>query len=138
MRQTRLGSRLSFNDTAGWTGAMLSALVEVDFNGGYTGAVASDLVGGFYNPAIRLRKAYANAAWGSESKFTLRVGQDDRLISPLRPVSLAYVANPLFQNAGLLHGRAPMFQLRWDRQPQGRHRRQRGRRGPQSPGQHRR
>jgi hypothetical protein len=113
VRQTRLGSRLSFNDTAGWTGAVLSALVEVDFNGGYTGAVPTGSAG-FYNPAIRLRKAYANAAWGS---FQLRVGQDDRLISPLRPVSLAYVANPLFQNAGLQHGRAPMIQVRWDLAP---------------------
>ena len=116
VRQTRLGSRLAFNDTAGWTGATLSALVEVDFNGGYTGAVATSSAG-FYNPAIRLRKAYGDAAWGTESKLTLRIGQDDRLISPLRPVSLAYVANPLFQNAGLLHGRAPMIQVRWDLAP---------------------
>ena len=116
VRQTRLGSRLAFNDTAGWTGATLSALVEVDFNGGYTGAVATNSIG-FYNPVIRLRKAYGDAAWGTESKFTLRIGQDDRLISPLRPVSLAYVANPLFQNAGLQHGRAPMIQLRWDLNP---------------------
>jgi hypothetical protein len=116
VRQTRLGSRLSFNDTAGWTGATLSALVEIDFNGGYTGAVPTSSAG-FYNPAIRLRKAYVDAAWGNESKLTLRIGQDDRLISPLRPVSLAYVANPLFQNAGLLHGRAPMIQLRWDLNP---------------------
>ncbi|MEY2668362.1 MAG: hypothetical protein RJA59_1000 [Pseudomonadota bacterium] len=116
VRQTRLGSRLSFNDTAGWTKATLSALVEVDFNGGYTGAVATSSAG-FYNPAIRLRKAYADAAWGTESKLTVRLGQDDRLISPLRPVSLAYVANPLFQNAGLQHGRAPMFQVRWDLTP---------------------
>jgi hypothetical protein len=116
VRQTRLGSRLSFNDTAGWTGATLSALVEVDFNGGYTGAVATSSAA-FYNPAIRLRKAFVDGAWGTESKITLRIGQDDRLISPLRPVSLAYVANPLFQNAGLLHGRAPMIQLRWDLAP---------------------
>jgi hypothetical protein len=116
VRQTRLGSRLSFNDTAGWTGANLSALVEVDFNGGYAGAVPTSSAG-FYSPVIRLRKAYGDAAWGTESKLTLRIGQDDRLISPLRPVSLAYVANPLFQNAGLLHGRAPMIQLRWDLTP---------------------
>jgi len=119
VRQTRLGSRLAFNDTAGWTHATLSALVEVDFNGGYTTtsttALASSVA--FYNPVIRLRKAYGDAAWGDESKLTLRIGQDDRLISPLRPVSLAYVANPLFQNAGLLHGRAPMIQLRWDLNP---------------------
>jgi hypothetical protein len=113
VRQTRLGSRLSFNDTAGWTGATLSALVEVDFNGGYTGAVPTSSTG-FYSPAIRLRKAYVDAKWGD---FILRVGQDDRLISPLRPVSLAYVANPLFQNAGLQHGRAPMFEARWDLAP---------------------
>lgn len=116
VRQSRIGGRLSFNDKAGWTGATLSALLEVDFNGGYTGAVATSSAG-FYNPAVRLRKAYANAAWGSESMIQLRVGQDDRLISPLRPVSLAYVANPTFQNAGLLHGRAPMLQLRWDLNP---------------------
>jgi hypothetical protein len=116
VRQTRLGARLAFNDTAGWTGATLSALVEVDFNGGYTGAVPTSS-SGFYNPAIRLRKAFMDAAWGTESKFTLRIGQDDRLISPLRPVSLAYVANPLFQNAGLLHGRAPQIALRYDLAP---------------------
>jgi hypothetical protein len=135
VRQSRLGARLSFNDTAGWTHATLSALVEVDFNGGYTqfgtatvvtnattGATTTVLapISGsvnFYSPAIRLRKAYGDAVWGDESKLTLRIGQDDRLISPLRPVSLAYVANPLFQFAGLQHGRAPMIQLRWDLNP---------------------
>ena len=114
VRQTRLGARLAFDDTAGWTGATLSALVEVDFNGGYTTTTNS---GAFYNPIVRLRKAYADAAWGTESKLTLRLGQDDRLISPYRPVSLAYVANPLFQNAGLLHGRAPMVMVRYDLTP---------------------
>ncbi len=79
VRQSRIGGRLSFNDKAGWTGATLSALVEVDFNGGYAGAVPTGSAG-FYNPAVRLRKAYANAAWGSESMIQLRVGQDDRLI----------------------------------------------------------
>jgi hypothetical protein len=115
VRQTRLGSRLSFNDTAGWTGAMLSALVEVDFQGGYTSTVASSVA--FYNPAIRLRKAYADAAWGTESKFTLRIGQDDHIVSLLRPVSLAYIANPLFQFAGTLNGRAPMIEARYDLNP---------------------
>jgi hypothetical protein len=125
VRQTRLGTRLVFDDKAGWTGATLTGLVEVDFNGGYgvgaTSAAGSTLTAGnssaFYSPVIRLRKAYADAAWGSEAKFTLRIGQDDRLVSPLRPVSLAYVANPLFQFAGLLHGRAPMAALRFDLAP---------------------
>jgi len=35
VRQTRLGSRLVFDDTAGWTHAKLSALVEIDFQGGF-------------------------------------------------------------------------------------------------------
>jgi hypothetical protein len=125
VRQTRLGARLAFDDKAGWTGATLSGLVEVDFNGGYgvgaTSTTGSTLTAGnssaFYNPIVRLRKAYADAAWGSETKFTLRIGQDDRLVSPLRAISLAYVANPLFQNAGLLHGRAPMAALKLDVTP---------------------
>jgi len=120
VRQTRLGARLVFNDTAGWTGATLTGLVEIDFNGGYgvgVNAAANAVSSVFYSPVIRLRKAYADASWGSEVKFTLRIGQDDRLVSPLRPVSLAYVANPLFQNAGLLHGRAPMAAARFDITP---------------------
>jgi hypothetical protein len=116
VRQTRLGSRLVFNDTAGWTKATLSALVEVDFQGGYTGAVPTTSIA-FYSPVVRLRKAYADAAWGNEMKFTLRVGQDDHIVSLLRPVSLAYIANPLFQFAGTLNGRAPMIEARYDLNP---------------------
>jgi hypothetical protein len=116
VRQTRLGSRLVFNDTAGWTKATLSALVEVDFQGGYTGAVPTTSIA-FYSPVIRLRKAYADAAWGAESRFTLRIGQDDHIVSLLRPVSLAYIANPLFQFAGTLNGRAPMIEARFDLNP---------------------
>ena len=42
VRQTRLGARLVFDDKAGWTGATLTGLVEVDFNGGYgVGATAT-------------------------------------------------------------------------------------------------
>jgi len=116
VRQTRIGARLVFNDEAGWTKATLSALLEVDFQGGYAGAVPTGSVG-FYSPVIRLRKAYADAAWGKESKFTIRLGQDDIIPSLLRPVSLAYVANPLFQFAGTLNGRAPMLALRYDLAP---------------------
>ena len=118
VRQTRLGSRLSFNDTAGWTKATLSALVEIDFGGGYAGAVPSGSVA-FYSPVVRLRKAYADSAWdlGPDSKLTLRLGQDDHIVSLLRPVSVAYVANPLFQFAGTLNGRAPMAEVRFDMNP---------------------
>ncbi len=116
VRQTRLGTRLTFNDTAGWTGAMLTGLVEVDFSGGYAGAVPTTSVG-FYNPVLRLRKAFADAAWGTESKFTLRLGQDDRIIAPNRAVTLAYLAGPLFQQAGQLYGRAPLFEARYDLSP---------------------
>ena len=116
VRQSRLGSRLSFNDTAGWTKATLSALVEIDFQGGFAGAVPTTSIA-FYSPVVRLRKAYADAAWGTESKFTLRVGQDDHIVSLLRPVSVAYIANPLFQFAGTLNGRAPMIEARYDLNP---------------------
>jgi hypothetical protein len=118
VRQTRLGSRLSFNDTAGWTKATLSALVEIDFQGGYASAVPVSSIA-FYSPAIRLRKAYADAAWGlgGDSKLTLRLGQDDIVTSLLRPLSLAYIANPLFQFAGTLNGRAPMIAVRYDMNP---------------------
>ena len=112
VRQTRLGARLAFDDTAGWTKAKLSALVEVDFQGGYTSTAANSVA--FYNPAIRLRKAYADANWGG---FTLRIGQDDHIVSLLRPVSIAYIANPLFQFAGTLNGRAPMIEARYDINP---------------------
>jgi hypothetical protein len=115
VRQTRLGARLVFDDTAGWTKAKLSALVEVDFQGGYAGVGSAPATSiSFYSPAIRLRKAYADAAWGG---FALRVGQDDHIVSLLRPVSIAYIANPLFQFAGTLNGRAPMIEARYDINP---------------------
>ena len=118
VRQSRLGARLSFNDTAGWTKATLSALVEVDFGGGYAGAVPTGSVA-FYSPVVRLRKAYADAAWdlGTDTKLILRLGQDDHIVSLLRPVSVAYIANPLFQFAGTLNGRAPMAEVRFDMNP---------------------
>ncbi len=115
VRQSRVGTRLAFNDKAGWTGATLSALLEIDFQGGYNGTPTGSF--GFYSPIVRLRKAYMDAAWGTESKFTIRAGQDDILTSQLRPVSLAYIANPLFQYAGDLNGRSPMIALRYDLTP---------------------
>ena len=54
---------------------------------------------------------------GHRAKFTLRIGQDDHIVSLLRPVSLAYIANPLFQFAGTLNGRAPMIEARFDLNP---------------------
>jgi hypothetical protein len=116
VRQTRIGARLAFDDTAGWTGATLAAVLEFDFQGGYAGAVATGS-NAFYNPVLRLRKAYADSSWGKEFKFTLRLGQDDRITSPLRPVSLAWVSNTLFQQAGVLNGRAPLAEARLELTP---------------------
>jgi hypothetical protein len=110
VRQSRLGTRIAFDDSAGWTGAKLSGVFEMDFHGGFTGAGAD----AFYNPLLRLRLAYGQAAWGA---FSIRFGQDHRIISPLRGTSLAYAADPVFQDAGLLHGRAPMIALRLDVTP---------------------
>jgi hypothetical protein len=111
--QTRLGANLAFDDKAGWTQAVLSARVEIDFKGGNFNSTSN----GAYNAIPRLRKAYVDAVWGSESRFDLRIGQDDRLIAPLRGVSLAYVADPVFQYAGGLNGRAPMIALRYTLSP---------------------
>ncbi len=105
--QSRIGLRIAFDDEAGWTKARLSALFEVDFGGGIAGASTS--ASNFYNPVLRLRKAYGDAAWGI---FSIRAGQDDRIVSPLRATSLAWIQQPLFQFSGLLHGRAPMLALR--------------------------
>jgi hypothetical protein len=105
--QTRLGVRIGFDDTAGWTGAKLSGLLEVDFGGGIAGGSTSSSA--YYNPVLRLRKAYMDAAWGI---FSVRAGQDDRLVSPLRATSLAWIQQPLFQFSGLLHGRNPQLALR--------------------------
>jgi hypothetical protein len=120
VRQTRIGARLAFDDTAGWTGATMAGVLEVDFQGNYGVPTSGTIVtpsGVFYNPVIRLRKAYADAAWGKEFKFTLRLGQDDRITSPLRPLSFGYVSNTLFQFAGVLNGRAPQAQARLDLTP---------------------
>jgi hypothetical protein len=111
--QTRLGMNLAFDDKAGWTQAVLMAKVEIDFKGGNFNSTSN----GAYNAIPRLRKAYVDASWGSESKFALLIGQDDRLISPLRGVSLAYIADPVFQYAGGLNGRAPMIALRYTLAP---------------------
>jgi hypothetical protein len=115
VRQSRFGARLAFNDTAGWTKAVLSAVIEVDFNGGYTGTPTGTV--GFYNPVLRLRKAFVDATWGGETRFAIRVGQDDIIVSPLRATSLAYTANSLFQFAGVMNGRAPQLQLRYEATP---------------------
>jgi len=113
VKQSRIGTRIALDDSAGWTQAKLSGLFEVDFQGGFTGTNSA----AFYNAIMRLRKVWGEAAWGSESRFSIRFGQDDRIISPLRPNSLAFVADPLFQTAGLLHGRAPQLALRYDLTP---------------------
>jgi hypothetical protein len=110
--QTRVGVRIALDDEAGWTGARLSALLEVDFGGGIAGG--STLASAYYNPVLRLRKAYMDAAWGI---FSIRAGQDDRIVSPLRATSLAWIQQPLFQFAGLLHGRNPQLALRLIAEP---------------------
>jgi hypothetical protein len=94
---------------------VLSAVIEVDFNGGYTGTPTGTV--GFYNPVLRLRKAFVDATWGGETRFAIRVGQDDIIVSPLRATSLAYTANSLFQFAGVMNGRAPQLQLRYEATP---------------------
>jgi len=113
VRQSRLGTRIAFDDTDGWTRARLSGLVEIDFQGGFTGTTSST----FYNALVRLRKAWGEASWGGDSRFSLRFGQDDRVISPLRATSLAFSADALFNQSGLIYGRVPQLALRYELSP---------------------
>jgi hypothetical protein len=109
-QQTRLGFNLAYNDTAGWTKAMLSARVEADFNGGFTGTTSNS----FYNALFRLRLAYMKATWDG---FSVLAGQDYALLSPLFATSVAWQAVPIFWQAGNLWNRSPQIKVAYDSTP---------------------
>ncbi|BDG01659.1 hypothetical protein [Anaeromyxobacter oryzae] len=123
-RQSRFGVRLAGKDTA-FTGADLSGVIEFDFKAGHLPTSATCPAGGgactittantpstsWYNGLMRLRLASATASWkfsGGQS-FAILGGQDYGLVNPLFAESLAWVADPLFWQAGNLWRRGPQF-----------------------------
>ena len=108
-RQSRIGMRLAVKD-ANWTGADVSGVLEFDFKGGHIGAAPASTA--WYNGLMRLRLAAMTAAWNtSYGKWAVLAGQEYGLVNPLFAESLAWVADPLFWQAGNLWRRAPQIRL---------------------------
>jgi hypothetical protein len=127
-RQSRFGVRLAGKDNV-LTGADLAGTIEFDFKAGHvpTSATCTDdgdattppvcAIGSgntastaWYNGLMRLRIASASATWKSGgNSFAILFGQDYGLVNPLFAESLAWVADPLFWQAGNLWRRAPQI-----------------------------
>jgi hypothetical protein len=131
-RQSRLGFRLAMPDDP-WTGAKISMVMEFDFKGGHIAtsaacpAVAANTANtctigtanspstSWYNGLMRLRLAYGKAAWKSGyGEFSILAGQEYGLVAPLFATSLAWVADPLFWQAGNLWRRSPQIRLAFE------------------------
>jgi hypothetical protein len=110
-RQSRFGVRLAGKDTM-LTGADLSGVIEFDFKAGHA-AGANAASTNWYNGLMRLRLAAATASWKFEngSSFAVLAGQEYGLVNPLFAESLAWVADPLFWQAGNLWRRSPQVRL---------------------------
>jgi hypothetical protein len=107
-RQSRFGFRLATKDS--WSGADLSGVLEMDFSGGHLATNST----GWYNGLMRLRLASMTAAWKTEAgTFSVLAGQDVGLLNVLFAESLAWVAKPLFWQAGNLWRRSPQFRVSW-------------------------
>jgi hypothetical protein len=108
--QSRFGVRLATKDTL-VTGADITGVIEFDFNGGNlsgTSVNAAAPSSAFYNGLMRLRLAAATATWKTPvGNASLLVGQDYGLVNPLFAESLAWVASPLFWQAGNIWRRSP-------------------------------
>ncbi len=106
-RQSRIGVKLAMNDE-NWTGANLTGVIEFDFKGGH---FATNSTG--WNAAImRLRLAQATATWKTGyGTWSVLAGQDYGLVNPLFATSVAWVADPIFWQAGNLWRRSPQIRL---------------------------
>lgn len=103
--QSRLHLGLAAPGDGRLSGAALAGRVELDFAGGLA-------AGDGAQPLVRLRQAWLSARWERLAGLTLLVGQADGLMGgPHRAVSLAHVAIPRFEGAGLLSRRAPQVRL---------------------------
>jgi hypothetical protein len=110
-RQSRFGVRLAGKDTK-LTGADLSGVIEFDFKAGHL-AGANAATTNWYNGLMRLRLAAGTATWkfANGSSFAVLFGQEYGLVNPLFAESLAWVADPLFWQAGNLWRRSPQVRL---------------------------
>ncbi|ACG72671.1 conserved hypothetical protein [Anaeromyxobacter sp. K] len=114
-RQSRVGMRLA---TSGdnWTGAALTGVIEFDFKAGHVG-VAPQASTTWYNGLMRLRLAAMTATWKTPyGNWAVLAGQEYGLVNPLFAESLAWVADPLFWQAGNLWRRAPQIRLSYNGQ----------------------
>ncbi len=106
-RQSRIGFRMATKDD--WSGADLSGVLEFDFSGGQNAALNSTA---WYNALMRLRLAAMTATWKtSAGNVSVLAGQEYGLVNTLFAESLAWVAKPLFWQAGNLWRRSPQFRL---------------------------
>jgi hypothetical protein len=110
-RQSRFGVRLAGKDAL-VTGADLSGVIEFDFKAGHL-AGTNAATTNWYNGLMRLRLAAGTATWKFEngSSFAVLFGQEYGLVNPLFAESLAWVADPLFWQAGNLWRRSPQVRL---------------------------
>lgn len=128
-RQSRIGFRLATKEDL--TGADLSGVLEFDFSGGHApGNPTCSLTGpagaptgvtctqgaasstAWYNALVRLRVASMTASWKTGAgNFSFLAGQDVGIVNTLFAESLAWVAKPLFWQAGNLWRRSPQFRL---------------------------
>lgn len=91
LRQTMFGLEVRAPDVLG---ATFVGDVDIDFFGGQFPSS-----GGRHFPLLRLRTARAALEW---DRVTVLAGQDQPLITPLDPLSLATIGTPGFANAGNL------------------------------------
>jgi len=113
--QSRFGVRLATKDD--WSGADLSGVIEFDFSAGQfsgTAVGANAPSTAWYNGLMRLRLASMTAAWKTDlGTVSVLAGQDVGIVNTLFAESLAWVATPLFWQAGNLWRRSPQFRGTW-------------------------
>jgi len=101
-RQTRLGLRVTGVTAAK---AKVSAVVEVDFFGGFPSVGIGDNMG-----VVRLRLANVRLDW---SHTSLILGQDWMVFAPANPISIAAAGIPLMAAAGNPWARLPQARVEW-------------------------
>jgi hypothetical protein len=114
-RQSRFGVRLAAKDD--WSGADLSGVIEFDFNGGQLSGTTPNALApstAWYNGLMRLRLAAMTASWKTDlGNVSVLAGQEYGLVNTLFAESLAWVASPIFWQAGNLWRRSPQFRFSW-------------------------
>ena len=107
-RQSRIGFKMSTKDD--WSGADLAGTLEFDFSGGHASAVST----AWYNAVMRLRMASMTATWKTDAgNLSVLAGQDVGIVNTLFAESIAWVAKPLFWQAGNIWRRSPQFRVGW-------------------------